>query len=161
MGEGGNVFTITSINNEIATGLIWVGANDEEYYHDSLIEDVFPILRPLSDLTKEIEHNGEKFVPIVEIGKMLGMELKPYDIEDGIIGYGWDIQNFDDVDAFAFGWYDKGKCFGVWYDDVEDNKAPLYTEGGLNEIQKLYAWHFDIHGLIERGDAIDINTLNL
>ena len=23
-----------------------------------------PILRPLSDLTKEIEHNGEKFVPI-------------------------------------------------------------------------------------------------
>jgi hypothetical protein len=26
--------------------------------------DIIPILRPLSDLTKEIEHNGEKFVPI-------------------------------------------------------------------------------------------------
>lgn len=26
-------------------------------------EDVKPILRPLSDLTKEIEHNGEDFVP--------------------------------------------------------------------------------------------------
>ncbi|MCH7724618.1 MAG: hypothetical protein IIC76_14960 [Bacteroidetes bacterium] len=28
-----------------------------------------PILRPLSDLTKEIEHNGEKFVPIERIFK--------------------------------------------------------------------------------------------
>ena len=27
------------------------------------IEHIKPILRPLSDLTKEIEHNGEKFVP--------------------------------------------------------------------------------------------------
>lgn len=25
--------------------------------------EITPILRPLSDLTKEIEHNGEKFVP--------------------------------------------------------------------------------------------------
>lgn len=29
-----------------------------------IIEEFKPILRPLSDLTKEIEHNGEKFVPI-------------------------------------------------------------------------------------------------
>lgn len=28
-----------------------------------------PILRPLSDLTKKIEHKGEKFVPIVELLK--------------------------------------------------------------------------------------------
>ena len=26
--------------------------------------EIKPILRPLSDLTKEIEHNGEKFIPI-------------------------------------------------------------------------------------------------
>ena len=32
--------------------------------------DFTPICRPLSDLTKEIEHNGEKFVPIVELAKM-------------------------------------------------------------------------------------------
>lgn len=28
------------------------------------LKDIKPILRPLSDLTKEIEHNGEKFIPI-------------------------------------------------------------------------------------------------
>ena len=32
------------------------------------IDEVFPILHPLSDLTKEIEHKGEKFVPLEEFG---------------------------------------------------------------------------------------------
>ena len=38
--------------------------------HDCLISDDFkPILRPLSDLTTEIEHNGEKFVPMKRLLK--------------------------------------------------------------------------------------------
>lgn len=39
----------------------WVTPEEVE----SVLADVeaFPIFRPLSDLTKEIEHNGEKFVP--------------------------------------------------------------------------------------------------
>ena len=35
----------------------------EQYY----LSDIYPILRPLSDLTKEIEVNGERFVPIEKI----------------------------------------------------------------------------------------------
>lgn len=35
-----------------------------------------PILRPLSQLTKEIEHNGEKFVPCERLGWKLNIE--PY-----------------------------------------------------------------------------------
>jgi len=35
-----------------------------------LFEDIKPILRPLSDLTKEIEVNGEKFIPINEINRI-------------------------------------------------------------------------------------------
>ena len=31
------------------------------YYNDKL--QFYPILRPISDLSKEIEHNGEKFIP--------------------------------------------------------------------------------------------------
>ena len=41
-----------------------------------------PILRPLSDLTKEIEHNGEKFVPLVEIIKHLNFKFLRYEIKD-------------------------------------------------------------------------------
>lgn len=36
------------------------------YRMDTL--DLKPILRPLSDLTNEIEHNGERFVPVIELG---------------------------------------------------------------------------------------------
>jgi hypothetical protein len=36
-----------------------------------------PLLRPLSDLTKEIEHNGEKFVPILEYeGRYIGDRIE-------------------------------------------------------------------------------------
>jgi hypothetical protein len=37
---------------------------------DGEIDNIKPILHPLSDLTKEIEVNGEKFVPYEKIKKM-------------------------------------------------------------------------------------------
>ncbi len=37
--------------------------------------DIKPILRPLSDLTKEIEHNGEKFVPEMRILRLTDNHL--------------------------------------------------------------------------------------
>lgn len=33
-------------------------------------DNIKPILRPLSDLTKEIEVNGEKFIPAIKLGFM-------------------------------------------------------------------------------------------
>lgn len=75
------------------------------------------ILHPLLDLTKEIEVNGEKFVPIEYF---LGNDVD-------------DILNAVQVNDLSYLPY--------------------------NIIQKLYEWHFDIHGLIEKGLAIDINQL--
>lgn len=40
-----------------------------------VINESLPILRPLSDLTKEIEHNGEKFVPVLKISEMYGIDI--------------------------------------------------------------------------------------
>jgi hypothetical protein len=42
------------------------------------IERVKPILRPLSDLTKEITHNGETFVPIEEYHYLRFEEISNY-----------------------------------------------------------------------------------
>lgn len=42
------------------------------------INEIKPILRPLSDLTKEIEHNGEKFVPMVEYSHLRFEEISNY-----------------------------------------------------------------------------------
>ena len=85
-------------------------ADDNFEIYNSDEYDYFPILRPLSDLPKEIEVNGEKLVTL---------------------------------DYFA--------CF-------------LEFEYGINSIdykyaQKLFEWHFDVFGLIDKGLAIDINTL--
>lgn len=86
-----------------------------------------PVLRPLLDLNKEIEVNGEKFVPIEWL-----LENREVDAE------------FDFISALEDDW----AC-------AEDKIifAPLSIA------QKLYEWHFDIHGLIEKGLAIDKNTL--
>ena len=39
---------------------------------------IIPILRPLSDITKEIEVNGEKFVTIEMLGKLFQMNVIEY-----------------------------------------------------------------------------------
>ena len=44
---------------------------NEEFEDFNEISDIqIPILRPLFDLTKPITHNGETFVPIVELAKI-------------------------------------------------------------------------------------------
>jgi hypothetical protein len=41
-----------------------------------------PILRPLSDLTKEIEVNGKKFVPITELLRLSGFNVSIMNFEE-------------------------------------------------------------------------------
>ena len=73
---------------------VMVGLNSREIEFSEIrktITEIFsydlclPILHPLSDLTKEIEHNGEKFVPIDKInrwGKTEGLYPKVYGLCD-------------------------------------------------------------------------------
>lgn len=133
-----------------------------------------PILHPLSDLTKEIEVNGEKFVPIIKLYKLSNER----NYNDNI--------DFEFIESWGAGkilkvYHDKErKSYTEFiYNDYNFRKTTLYCEGCYNfgmylphnisvssEIynqyllfQKLYQWHFDIHNLIERGLGIDINTL--
>lgn len=78
-----------------------------------------PILHPLSELTKEIEVNGEKFVPI-EYNAFKNSRDHLLEFQNGFAHY-------------------KSVKYGI--------------------IQRLYEWHFDIHNLINRNLAIDINTI--
>jgi hypothetical protein len=84
-----------------------------------VLEFCKPILRNLSDLTKEIEVDGEKFVPSIEYHYLRFEEISTIKAGDRAVGF---IQ--------------------------------------IREQEILYKLHFDIHGLIEAGLAIDINTLN-
>ena len=95
-----------------------------------LVEEWKPILRPLSDLTKEIEHNGEKFVPLQKL------------YEDFKITMNEPYKNYKD--SILFGCNYNGNPEQSW----------LYCR-----VIILFKWHFDVFGLIEKGLAIDINTL--
>jgi hypothetical protein len=82
------------------------------FYH----KNYKPILHPLSDLTCEIDLEGERFIPTTKL------------------------------------------CSHGFHNEFWNNPQSKYLQ--YQDIQKLLQWHFDIHGLIERGDAIDINTVN-
>lgn len=88
------------------------------------IEQIKPILRPLSDLTKEIEQNEKRFVPISAI-----------------------LERFGDSESLENAL--------LW---LMDGSYP-YSKFSYCIIELLISWHFDVFGLIEKGLAIDLNTL--
>jgi hypothetical protein len=95
--------------------------------------DIKPILRPLSDLTKEIKHDGNKFVPIDRILKQFSSEYQFSD--DGIAK----TLKSDNYTILLF---------------INNVIAPECHFG----IYRVFAkWHFDIFGLIPEGLAIDFN----
>lgn len=94
-----------------------------------------PILRPLSDLVKEIEVNGDKFVPIeyFEIG-----DDNNYSIDFG----NGNTNLIKDLESIS-----KHKStFDIQF-------LPKIIS------DKLIEWHFDIYGLIEAGLAISIHDI--
>ena len=103
----------------------WENNTDKNHYK--------PILRPLSDLTKEIEVNGKKFVPIEKINDFMPLGRN--------FGFSFEIDNLGNLG----------------YRTSESWLNPMLH---YDAFQKLLEWHFDIYGLIEAGLAIDVNTLN-
>lgn len=93
-----------------------------------------PILRQLSDLRKEIEVNGEKFVPIEWFEKNINKNISFY------MPLNPDMYLQIDI-------------------ETENYSQTIDLFDGYLVVQKLHEWHFDIHGLIEKGLAIDKNTL--
>ena len=118
----------------------------------SIIQDIrLPVLHPLSDLTNPITHKGETFVPIIELAKisMIGDKAERFEITKNkkyITVY------FENKETFTF-----SIKFMSFYSTI-GNKSQI-APYQLNLFQKLIEWHFDIAILIEKGEAIDVNTL--
>jgi len=96
-----------------------------------------PLLRPLSSLTEEIEHNGEMFVPLDELteGETVSMSLNDY-ADD------WDSRTHYSFKRYVEEWV-KG--------DIHHMDFLPY-----GFIEKLHEWHFDTAKLLGRGLAIPI-----
>jgi hypothetical protein len=122
----------------------WIREDDEIIHNDLTVSDynfligkhAKPILRPLSDLTKEIEANGEKFIPLKNLEKI----IDEYGNADPTILI---IKSFS----------------GIYFEWYAGSQIAVRRSVPLSFYEKLYEWHFDVHGLIKEGLAIDINTL--
>ena len=144
--------------------------NRVDYFH--FYPNIKPILRSLSDLIKEIEHNGEKFVPIewlynnlvddsdvVDFDYTFKEEIKPtFQIDDG---WNFCMTLVNDSKCFLCYSYDSNsKSFLLSISDEDIINFEWCTISNQYDMfQKLFEWHFDIFELLENNLAIDINTL--
>jgi len=126
------------------------------------------LLHPLSDLTKQIdcpEFMGEKFVPIVELAKIADIDTSDEDYHavsfNDIHAVKFNIENDDDDYTHVCFAYDSYNNFGVHKRrSTEDHNGDIFHVPHQFELwSKCFEWHFDVFGLIEKGLAIDINTL--
>jgi hypothetical protein len=113
-----------------------------------------PLLRPLSDLIKEIEIDGKIVIPIVELAKVESNSFR--NITEV-------FKTDDDTDSYDFGvsYHD---VFGAnaLYVSLRSNSMFYNSRGSISDssrnqyqlFQKLFELHFDVFGLIEKGLAI-------
>lgn len=116
--------------------------------HSYIWTDKFkPILRPITDLNKEI--NG--IVPLAElaskISNLFGIDF--------IVKH---INQYNNIifsaDGMEFGFLDKEFYLLDYGEDI----------GGIDQLMcfsYLFEHHFDIYGLIDKGLAVDINKFNI
>lgn len=133
------------------------------------ISNLTPILRPLSDLTKEIDIEGRKFIPIMDlcdVGRngIYWSEGGNKKIVDCSVFKGNKVVRHDSYEMYMHFGFKQGKSGSFFYGydwDFEDDDFAPNNIVKQNELwMKLYEWHFDVLGLIEKGLAVDINTLN-
>lgn len=127
------------VSPKFSLAVCWKERHKYESTKYFFIQDNFkPILRPLSDLAKEIEHNGKAFHPIKELAKM------------PLTNEGNALMSFYSLNTIGVGKY---------LEDVADYNAVNTKYLSYPLAQKLLEWHFDIHHLIDKDLAIDINNL--
>lgn len=122
-----------------------VSSSESAFYSDGVelnkvISDRYevfkPIFYPLSSLTKEIEHNGGRFVPFDKLFEKNPRINNPI-ISMQAIGYVFDGQT-------------------NWISTVDGS---IQKSCSWWIVQKLFEWHFDVFGLIPAGLALDVETL--
>lgn len=130
-----------------------------EYQYDVSFDDVKLVALPLSDLTKEIEVDGGKIVPIVQLLKKISL----CDLSNCKFEYGFDDNEYW-VNAYVNDSYSK-LCDSLIFDgnifNVLNNDEGYSLLNPQHEaLDVLSKYHFDWkYNLIPKGLAIDINNL--
>lgn len=155
-------FVVPALNNKIITASVvnidlgYIECCEDGVRESYSIKFLKPLLRPLSDLYKEIDGK----VGIVELAK-----IHDPDFDDGedikvIPKKGWysmghvDYWNNDGLEC-RFGWFNS---FQAGYINPTRH---CFVRNQLDLFTYLFSHHYDVSGLIDKGLAIDINTVQL
>jgi len=115
-----------------------------------------PILRPMSDLTKEINIGGSTFVPIIKLFRYNENAYIVNSLEQkgGLHKLEYSLDHAQSI-VGTFCYNEPSYSFL----HIEFSKHQRVPEQ-YQMFEKLFEWHFDVFGLIGSGLAIDINTLS-
>lgn len=140
-------------------------------------EAIKPILRPLSDLTKEITHAGynenQPFIPLVELAK-INFLISPKSNNDYILqngdngrGYGvyFNYKPYRERERCFFLQVYRDGALQAFSTDVKSHsdKSNTARHCGVKAkeiLNLLYLWHFDTRNLIEKSEAISTDEVN-
>ncbi|MCT4190248.1 hypothetical protein HZP50_07050 [Elizabethkingia anophelis] len=126
-------------------GLLNLGKGGRFGFIEREYHQVKLLLRPMSDLTKEITHNGETFIPIA---RLLRMKFP----DEPLIG------------RYSIIKVSKSGYPRAYFEFMATKEIRIYPFELFNTpywiIQKLQEWQFDTEKLIERGLAIDLNEVD-
>lgn len=135
---------------EIETANIW-------NLQGAILTNFKPVLRPMSDLYKEITdkdyNGGEPFVPIVELANLLG-ESKIYQWKlhsDGRCAFSPEAMEY-------FRWLEEEKSFihSLSYCEFSTGYV-IFNQHEMYDL--LHRLHFDYRGLIPAGLAVSVHDL--
>ncbi len=111
-------------------------------------------LRPISDLTKEMEFNGKKFIPMYHLFRKY-CHILP---DEYSLDVGKNIILMDVKQPF-FEWYFVYHIKEMMFEFSRKDESNYKNLNQYNMFEELKSWHFDIFGLIDAGLAVDINTV--
>ncbi len=135
----------------IYDGDVYFNFHEGRDFAGKSISEFKPILRPLTDLGKEIEHEGKKFNPIIML--LNYTRLGEYDYECGTDYDSYVIDYFLGHSILCKEKYSDDDYFCVKIEYVLENEYWI--------VEKLIEWHFDVFRLIENKLAVDINTIKI
>ncbi len=120
---------------------------------------IIPFLYSIESLICEIEINGTKFIPLIELAKIA--ESRCANIGEMKLENGNYFLAFSDNNgmSFVFGYFSKTKSFLLHSNIINSIGDSVYPANQFELFQKLCEWHIDFQDLIGQGLAIDINTL--
>lgn len=141
--EDQDIWTIRQLGNvdPCRDGDVGLVSDDGHYEQYTYIDDIAPVLRPMSDLYKEITdkdyNDGKPFVPLVELARVKFPCFDNYDLNASGVFVDCSME-----DGFCSEWYN-------------------YDEGKLSsdEFDLLHQFKFDYRGLIAADLAVNVNHL--